>query len=431
MRKEIQIPIHDLPSAKSNLLYWANRFPKTIYLDSNQYTNIPYYSYECIIAADPISEKVSDTFTEMRAYVENTHDWLFGFISYDMKNDTEELKSNNPDMIQMPLMHFFCPRYIFFINPDKVNIHYHPDPQKPEFPNEIKELLDSSFVPPQYDVPPIALQHHLSKEIYIETIQNIKQHIQRGDIFEMNFCQEFFAHPVKVNPFQLYARLNDVSPTPFSCYYRYHDRYLLSASPERFLTKNGQHIITQPIKGTIRRGINSDEDHRLKRQLYNDPKERAENVMIVDLVRNDLTKTALKGSVQVDELCGIYTFSQVHQMISSIRSIHDPRYSIMDTIQQAFPMGSMTGAPKVKAMELIEYYEQSGRGLYSGTVGYITPEKNFDFNVIIRSFLYNQTNEYLSFHVGGAITANSDPEQEYAECLVKAKAMMDALNIKI
>ncbi|MEA3318161.1 MAG: anthranilate synthase component I family protein, partial [Bacteroidota bacterium] len=254
-----------------------------------------------------------------------------------------------------------------------------------------------------------------------------KKHIKKGDIYEVNFCQEFYGKG-ELNPVKVYQRLNKISPTPFSCYGKFHSKYLISASPERFIKKEANKIISQPIKGTIKRGKNKQEDKELIKKLKNDKKERAENIMIVDLVRNDLSRTAKKGSVKVDELCGIYSFEQVHQMISTISCEIKSDENYVNIIKNAFPMGSMTGAPKIRAMKLIEKYEKTKRGLYSGAVGYISPERNFDFNVIIRSMLYNSESKYLSFIVGGAITSLSVPEKEYEECILKAEAMIKTLN---
>ena len=244
----------------------------------------------------------------------------------------------------------------------------------------------------------------------------------------MNFCTEFLATNADINPANTYQQLNKVSPAPFSGYYRLNDKYLISSSPERFLAKRKEKIISQPIKGTIRRGLSENEDILLKHKLKTDKKERAENIMIVDLVRNDLSKTAKRGSVTVEELCGIYSYKYVHQMISTVVSKLDERFDVADVIKTSFPMGSMTGAPKISAMQLIEKFEKSKRGLYSGCIGYISPEKDFDFNVVIRSILYNSSNKNLSFSVGSAITFKSVPENEYEECLLKAKAMIAVLS---
>ena len=202
---------------------------------------------------------------------------------------------------------------------------------------------------------------------------------------------------------------------------------MLSASPERYLKKVGEKVISQPIKGTAKRSFDIEQDAFLKKELKNSAKERSENIMIVDLVRNDLSHTATKGSVVVEELCQVYTFKQVHQMISTIISKVDATVSPVEIIKTTFPMGSMTGAPKVSAMKIIEELEVTKRGLYSGAVGYFTPTGDFDFNVVIRSILYDAKKQYLSFSVGSAITAQSIPENEYEECLLKAKAMFEVL----
>jgi para-aminobenzoate synthetase component 1 len=274
----------------------------------------------------------------------------------------------------------------------------------------------------------ITVQPRISKNDYTQIIQQLLHHIHRGDCYEINFCQEFYATDVQANPLGLYSRLTAVSPNPFSSFYKLNDKYLLCASPERYMQRKGNHIISQPIKGTYKRDLNNTEaDQQLKTQLQQSEKDRTENVMIVDLVRNDLSRICKEGSVKVDELFGVYTFPQVHQMISTISGDLKENVDFTDMIKATFPMGSMTGAPKRKVMELIERYEKTKRGIYSGAVGYISPEKDFDFNVVIRSILYNASNQYLSYLVGGGITSQSDPEKEYEECLLKAEAMKQVL----
>ncbi len=238
---------------------------------------------------------------------------------------------------------------------------------------------------------------------------------------------EFFADSCVVDPVETYLKLSEISPMPSAAFGRWGEKFLLCASPERFIRRQGDHLISQPMKGTIRRGKDVEEDEQLKKALAQHPKERSENIMIVDLVRNDLSKLAVPGSVQVEELCGVYSFPQVHQMISTVGCDLKPNTSFADIIRSTFPMGSMTGAPKVSAMELIERYEAVQRGVYAGSLGYITPEGDADFNVVIRTMLYNQCNRYFSFKVGSAITAYSDPEREYEECLIKAQAMFKTL----
>ncbi|NND88585.1 MAG: anthranilate synthase component I family protein, partial [Flavobacteriaceae bacterium] len=225
----------------------------------------------------------------------------------------------------------------------------------------------------------------------------------------------------------IYQSLNTLSVPPFATFLKLEQYFALSASPERYLKKEGKILITQPIKGTAKRYEDPEEDKRSAQRLLEDPKERSENIMIADLVRNDLSRIAAKGTVIVESLCELQTFQQVHQLVTTIRCELLEEVSPVMALKNTFPMGSMTGAPKISAMKIIERLEDSKRGLYSGAMGYFTPEGDFDFNVVIRSILYNKTKEYVSFSVGGAITANSSPENEYEECLLKAKAMREVL----
>jgi para-aminobenzoate synthetase component 1 len=274
---------------------------------------------------------------------------------------------------------------------------------------------------------PLNIKLRIQKDEYFNKVNNILQHIHRGDIYEANFCQEFYAENSIINPIETYNKLNKISKPPFATFLKMNDKYLMSATPERYLRKTGTTIVSQPIKGTAKRSENKEIDNQLKADLYKDQKEQSENIMIVDLVRNDLSKTATKGSVTVEELCKVYSFKQVHQMISTISSEVEETTHPVDIIKSTFPMGSMTGAPKISAMKIIEQLEETKRGLYSGTVGYFSPQGDFDFNVVIRSILYNETKKYISYSVGGAITAKSDPLNEYEECLIKARAMREVL----
>ena len=275
------------------------------------------------------------------------------------------------------------------------------------------------------------INHSVTQSDYLARVEQIKEHIHRGDVYELNYCVEFFSEKRTINPIATYNKLTNISPTPFAAFLKTGDRYLLSASPERYIKRIGNKVISQPIKGTAKRGATNESDIDLKTRLQNDPKEQSENIMITDLVRNDLAKVALRGSVKVEELMGVYTFPQVHQLISTISAEVDANTTWLDIVKATFPMGSMTGAPKMSAMQLIELYEVTKRGLYSGAVGYIAPNGDFDFNVVIRSLLYNHETNSLSFSVGSAITANSNAEQEYKECLLKASALLKALNAEL
>jgi len=381
-----------------------------------------------VLAVDAFTSIKTDfynAFEELKVYQQTTKDWLFGYLSYDLKNDTEELKSKNHDGLSFPDLFFFQPKKIFLLKDNQLEIQYLKMCDD-EFEEDVKEIRDAIFTPDGFNVE-LNIEQRISKEDYISKVENMLEHIHRGDIYEANFCMEFYAEGTQIDPLDKFLKLNEISKSPFAVFFKNKNQYLLSASPERYLKKEGEVVVSQPIKGTSKRFADQIQDEDSKDNLKKDPKERSENIMIVDLVRNDLSRTARKGSVEVKELCEIYSFLQVHQMISTVTSKLDPQYSPVDVIKTTFPMGSMTGAPKISAMDIIEDLEETKRGLYSGAVGYFTPEGDFDFNVVIRSILYNQENNYVSFSVGSAITSQSIPENEYEECLLKAKAMHTVL----
>jgi len=411
---------------REQLLSWAQQFREVVFLDSNSYPQ-QYSNFDCVLAVDAFTSLKTDyynAFEDLKQYQQNTKDWLFGYLSYDLKNDIENLHSNNFDGLNFPDLFFFQPKKIFILKEDKLEIQYLMlcDDEVEEDLKEIKEELNNFE-----SVNKLEIKQRISKELYVQKVNKMLEHIHIGDMYEANFCMEFYAENVEINPLEKFQKLNQISQAPFTVFFKNHKQYLLSASPERYLTKVGDKIISQPIKGTSKRFSDPIEDEKSKSILVSDEKERAENIMITDLVRNDLSHTAQKGSVEVEELCGIYSFLQVHQMISTVTSKLDPQYSPVDVLKTTFPMGSMTGAPKISVMEIIENLEETKRGLYSGAIGYFSPEGNFDFNVVIRSILYNQENQYVSFSVGSAITSLSIPEKEYEECLLKAKAMHEVL----
>ncbi|WP_282081150.1 aminodeoxychorismate synthase component I [Aquimarina algiphila] len=417
---------------KLKLLQWAQQFDEITWMDSNDFTQ-QYSSFDGILAVEAFTAIKTDYhngFDSLKEYQEQSGDWIFGYLSYELKNDTEELVSRNKDELEFPDLYFFQPKKLFFFIGDVLEMHYLrmvDDEIEEDFKTISTTLLTTQNKAEESPCGKIKISLRITKDIYKEKVNAMLTHIYRGDIYEANFCQEFFAKESCINPLQTYHHLNAISRPPFATFLKIDKHYLLSASPERYLRKEGQKIISQPIKGTAKRSKNRVEDEKLVSALKNDPKERSENVMIVDLVRNDLSRTAVKGSVTVEELCKVYSFNQVHQMISTVVSKIDETTSPVDIIKTTFPMGSMTGAPKISAMQIIEDLEESKRGLYSGAVGYFTPTGDFDFNVVIRSILYNEEKKYISYTVGGAITAESDPDKEYEECLLKAKAMREVL----
>jgi len=397
-------------------------------MDSNDYHQ-NYSSYDCILAVDAFTSIKTDyhnAFEDLKQYQQTIKDWLFGYLSYDLKNDIEVLNSNNFDGLEFPDLFFFQPKKIYLLKGNELEILYL-NMCYDELEYDFEEIVTSQELKNNSQETPL-IQQRISKENYLEKASKILEHIHRGDIYEANFCMEFVAENIVINPLEKFQKLNEISKPPFSVFFKNNKQFLLSASPERYLKKVGDQLISQPIKGTAKRFLDPIEDDKSKNDLAEDPKERAENIMITDLVRNDLSRTAQKGSVKVEELCGIYSFEQVHQMISTITSKLDMQYAAIEVVKTTFPMGSMTGAPKVSVMNIIEELEETKRGLYSGAVGYFTPNSDFDFNVVIRSILYNQENEYVSFSVGSAITSRSIPENEYEECLLKAKAMREVLS---
>lgn len=430
MRVTASFSVTDIDDFKGKLLSWAQQFDEVVWLDSNGHKE-KYKAFEALLAVDGLTSIHTDcenAFADLRKYQSGTNDWIFGYLAYDLKNDVERLHSKNHDGLYFPDLFFFQPKKIIRITANSVKFIYL-NMVADEIAQDFNAISENSFSGKKdFKVEArVRIKMRVFKDEYFRKVNAMLAHIHRGDIYEANFCQEFYMEDTSIDALKTYQKLNAISKAPFATFLKFGDKYLLSASPERYLRKVGSKLISQPIKGTAKRSKELEVDKRLKSELRNDAKERAENIMIVDLVRNDLSKSALKGSVKVEELCKVYTFEQVHQMISTITAEVAADKNPVDIIRETFPMGSMTGAPKVSAMKIIEKLEAFKRGLYSGSVGYFTPEGDFDFNVVIRSILYNETEKYVSYSVGGAITAKAVPEKEYEECLIKARAMREVL----
>ena len=425
-RKIKSFLLKDATLFKRKLFNWSEKFSTSIYLDSNKYPS-RLGDIDAVLACEvqaklPFTDK--DSLNKLKSFINKTNDWLFGYFSYDLKNEIEDLESDNNSQFSFPNLFFFQPKKIWIVKSNIVEAQYL---NESDIEKDWKQINSINLLGNSKNSKSVKLAPKLSKNEYENKIKKILNHIHRGNIYEANFCMEWCSTDTMINPEEVYKRLNFISKTPMSAFFKQQNIYLLSTSPERFIKRIGNKIISQPIKGTSRRDSNKTVDLKLMRDLEKNPKERSENVMIVDLVRNDLSKFSISGSVKVTELCKIYPFKQVHQMISTVESKIDSKINIVDIIKSTFPMGSMTGAPKLKALEIIEDLEVSKRGLYSGAIGYIDPNGDFDFNVVIRSLIYDSINNYLSFHVGSAITSNSTPEHEYEECLLKAKPMMSIL----
>ena len=409
---------------KQKLLYFGMKYGNFCFLDNNQYQFDN--SVDAIAGLGSIcclTDTGQDSLTDISTFQKENQDWIFGHVAYDLKNKIEQLSSNNFDGIKFPDYMFFVPEIVIIFYGNKVSIGI----MKPNDAGQIFEEINN-YNPEHVSYEKFEINPRFQPEEYLKTVSSIQDHIAKGDCYEVCFCVEYFRENCSINPVESFIQLNKLSPNPFAAFYKNGNKYLLCASPERFLKKKDCEIISQPIKGTLKRsGKNTLSDIEEKDNLLNDEKERAENIMIVDLVRNDLSKVSKQGSVKVRNYLEIHTFPQVHQMISTITGEVEKECTFGELLPATFPMGSMTGAPKIKAMELIEKYEKTRRGLFSGSVGYINPNGDFDFNVVIRSMLYNDAGKYLSVQVGSAITSKSSGQKEYEECNSKIEAIIRSL----
>ena len=417
--------IENITAFKIKMLNWANQFNIFCLLDNHQY-NFTTPTFDCVLAVGckrQVTAKAGNVFNTLKPFAQQNNTWLFGHIGYDVKNEIEQLTSQQFDGIQLPDMYFFEPEIVLQISNNQVQIFTEAHAA------EIFETINNYtniYTTKQHTLP--SINSRFTPAGYIQAVQKILQHIAKGDCYEVNFCQEFYAEQAQINAIDTYHKLVALSPNPFAALYKLNHTYCICASPERYFKKTDNTILAQPIKGTSKRvNNNAILDHESKQHLTSSEKEKSENVMVVDLVRNDLSKICKQGTVQVQELFGVYSFPQVHQMISTVIGQIHTHQNWVDVVQATFPMASMTGAPKKKVMQLIEQNELTKRGLFSGTIGYVQPNGNADFNVVIRSILYNEQKKYLSFQTGSAITFYSNPQQEYDECVLKAAAIKQVL----
>jgi len=392
-----------------------------VFLNSNEPTEPNLLAIGCHQQLDLSAGE--DPFSALQLFLDTHKTWVFGYLGYDLKNETENLKSQNHDGLGFEDLTFFVPKVVYSILDNQFTLIHSSD-------QKFAESIDpKAYLQPESKTQnkPVHLNSRTPKNLYYQRVNQLLGHIQRGDIYEANYCIEFYHEQHSLAPLATYWQVNQNTKAPYSAYFRHNGHHAICGSPELYLEKKGSTLISKPIKGTKKRGETPEEDEQLKAALLADQKERSENVMIVDLVRNDLSKTAQKDSVKVTELYGIYSFDTVHHMISTVTSELDPKHKAVEALKTTFPMGSMTGAPKIRAMELIEQLEDAKRGLYSGAIGCFTPQGDFTFNVVIRTLLYNEHTQYLSLMAGGAITSESTPEQEYREVLLKAAAIKKAI----
>lgn len=420
----VSFSIRDKNSFKIKMLNWASRFNIFCFLDTNNYS-FESPAFEALLAVNDVASvtlSADSLFSKLNDFRKDNLGWLFGHISYPSGNKNYQ----RPDSIGFPDGFFFKPGITVMLLQESVvieSVNIDPAAILKEINSQPTFIVNTSSCN-------LSIENGYSREEYIQIIEALRTHIKRGDCYEINFCMDFLSQNTTIDPLYIYSQLQTVSPNPFGALYKLHSKFCICASPERFITKKGNTVVSQPIKGTSKRD-HSDSviDENNKQHLLKSEKEKSENVMIVDLVRNDLSKICTEGSVTVKELFGIYSFPQVHQMISTIEGIVNAETPISSVIEACFPMGSMTGAPKARVMELIDQYEEAPRGLFSGSIGYITPDNDFDFNVVIRSLFYNDENHCVSFKAGSGITFKSDPQLEYEECLMKAAAIIKVLKV--
>lgn len=420
----LTIPLAELPADfRARALQWAARFAHCAYYEHNdlQQSAAGTFSRLLAVAAGP---SAPTSLADLPAYLAQPAALPHcGFVTYDVKNELEALSSHNFSGLAWPALHFFRPETCLRWQLDTLEII--------GLTEGVLATILATEVPAAHPATVPPLRPRLPRAAYLQAVDAVREDIVNGEVYELNLCQEFYAEHVRLDPVATFWRLNEASPAPYAGFLRYQDHYLLCASPELFIAKRQALLTSQPIKGTRRRGTTPADDEQQRLALLHDEKERAENMMIVDLVRNDLARVARTGTVHVPELFGTYGFKHVWQLISTVQAMLRPGVDLADTLRATFPMGSMTGAPKIRAMQLIEHYEASRRGLYSGSFGYVHPDGDFDFNVVIRSLQYRADTGYLSLQVGSAITYDSVPEQEYQECLLKAQGVLAALGTSI
>ncbi len=396
-----------MPGFRRKALSWVQHFPFACYLNGHSYV-LPYGPFPEVLAVGnkPVLEEE----------IFKTPERCFGFFGYDHSFSQQGKNKNEAIQTGFPKAAFFeAACQIQFFEKEIVIRASLPD----DVWNEIQTtpaFLDESLISSPFKA-------ETSKDEYLQKVEKIKELIREGWIYELNYCQ-YFEKEKAISGLSAYLKLEENMPMPFSGWMKFPGFEIASASPERFLKHQNGKLISQPIKGTIKRGKNEEEDAQLKFQLLHSEKERAENLMIVDLVRNDLASVSKIGSTGVDELFGIYAYPSVFQMISTVSSHLEKEKSLLDSIAACFPMGSMTGAPKKEVMRRIEELETRKRGPFSGCLGYVDPDGNFDFNVLIRSLFVDYQQNKTFFGVGSAITIDAQAAHEWEECQVKASKIL-------
>lgn len=424
------------PNIKKRVLDFVSQQNTFVFFDSNVGTNIPApitHNRYAFLAMAGVHDEVKTSVDALHALDEfitkhqQNLDWICCLVSYDLKNEIEKLDTVGEEPIEFPTIHCFVPEIAFTVDETGL-LCVHAASESPEI--VYKQLME--YQSNQLGiVSGCRVKQKIDKIKYADAFNQVTRHLVRGDIYEATLCQQAVVSFDECDPTALFNRICDKSPNPFSVLYKDGSKAIACASPERFLRQEFGSLMSQPMKGTSRRSDDQYEDARLKASLASSEKECAENVMIVDLVRNDISKVAQKGSVKVDELFGVHSFATVHQMISSVSCRLQPETRFASILKATFPMGSMTGAPKISAMKIIDRLEGFKRGMFSGSIGFFAPGGYFDFNVVIRTICLDLENKLATVTAGGAITIHCDVESEWQECLLKLKPQLHALGIPI
>ncbi len=360
-----------------------------------------------------------DPWAAFKKFRKLTKGWLFGYLGYELKNHIENLQSENRSLTDLPDLCFFEPEFLYRVSLTGVERWSSEGVFEPMSRSDQPTTAEDIEVKRGAKLSGKKPAPLLERREYERVVLDIQRRISEGDFYELNYSYPLSGE-FTGNSYDLYRKMREINPVPFGSFLKMRDFTACCASPERFLKKSGQKVVSEPIKGTAERSADPEVDQKRKDELLNE-KNRAENLMIVDLVRHDLAKIAIRGSVRVSKIFDIQTFGTVHQLISTVEANVDVKEHPVDIIKSCFPMGSMTGAPKIEVMKVIDELETFRRGLYSGAIGYLDPQGDFDLNVVIRTAIVQ--NSTIIYPVGGAITSDSIPEEEWAETEIKSRAI--------
>ncbi|MEY3343867.1 MAG: Aminodeoxychorismate synthase component 1 [Bacteroidota bacterium] len=422
----------DLSDVRNRVKQLARQYGTYAFFESHGST-VPLtgnrYEFIAMLGVGEEIKCVSNALEQIRPFI-NQHrsqnNWVFCALSYELKNEIEQLSSRSEEPVPFPLAHCFVPEVVVTIDETGL-LCIHSNLQEPK---DIFHKIMNGEKCTTYKDPKFHVKKKISRSAYRLAFEKTMSHIKRGDTYELTLCQQAELGFDDCDPISLHEKFSSISPNPFSVIYKSEGKAVVCTSPERFLQCDHERLLSQPMKGTAKRSSNEEEDLKLKNELANSRKERSENVMIVDLVRNDLSKVAQKNSVKVEELFGVHTFPKSHQMISTVTCKLKTGMDFTDIIQAAFPMGSMTGAPKVSSMKIIDQVEDFRRGMFSGSIGFMAPGCYFDMNVVIRTILLDLENKRAALTAGGAITFGSAVESEWEECLTKLRPQLEAVGLK-